>query len=275
MLQGSKEAQRKWWLYNRFKYLDSKYNAGDSLTDVITIRAYAKNDITITPYADIYASIKYGSSLISERASRNIPIVLDCPLDNLNDTEIYIYSASRLTDIGDLSGLKMGYGNFSYATKLQTLKIGDADSQYNNTNLVNLYLGNNTLLKTLDVRNCSGLGTGTQKTVDLSQCSNIENVYFEGTNILGVSLPNGGMLKKLHLPGTITNLVLSNQTNLTELVCSDYSHISTFSVTNPSNAINIRNIMMQLPTNARIRLFNFDWEVQNYSSISSFFEYIS
>lgn len=33
MLQGSKAEQRKWWLYNRFRYLDSKYNAGDALTD--------------------------------------------------------------------------------------------------------------------------------------------------------------------------------------------------------------------------------------------------
>ena len=27
MLQGSKAEQRKWWLYNRFRYIDSKYNA--------------------------------------------------------------------------------------------------------------------------------------------------------------------------------------------------------------------------------------------------------
>lgn len=61
MLQGSKAEQRKWWLYNRFKYIDSKYNAGDSLTDVVTLRAYAKSDIAITPYADVYATVKYGS----------------------------------------------------------------------------------------------------------------------------------------------------------------------------------------------------------------------
>lgn len=54
MLQGSKEEQRKWWLYNRFRYLDSKYNAGDALSDVIQLRGYAKADITVTPYADIY-----------------------------------------------------------------------------------------------------------------------------------------------------------------------------------------------------------------------------
>ena len=55
MLQGSKASQRKWWLYNRFRYMDSKYNAGDALTDVITVRAYAKGNITVTPYALVAA----------------------------------------------------------------------------------------------------------------------------------------------------------------------------------------------------------------------------
>ena len=33
MLLGSKTEQRKWWLYNRFRYIDSKYIAGDAMTD--------------------------------------------------------------------------------------------------------------------------------------------------------------------------------------------------------------------------------------------------
>ena len=116
MLQGSKAEQRKWWLYNRFRYMDSKYNAGDSLSDVITLRGYAKSDITVTPYADIYATIKYGSYLVQTRAARNQAYLLACPLDNVNDTEIYIYSASQLASVGDLSGLMVGYANFAFAT---------------------------------------------------------------------------------------------------------------------------------------------------------------
>lgn len=124
MLQGSKAEQRKWWLFNRYKYLDSKYNAGDSLTDVITLRGYAKANITLTPYADVYATVKYGSYLVQTRAQRNHSYEMVCPLDNVNDTEIYIYSASQLADVGDLSPLKVGYAEFVYATKLQNLKLG-------------------------------------------------------------------------------------------------------------------------------------------------------
>ena len=157
MLQGSKAEQRKWWLYNRFRYMDSKYNAGDSLSDVITVRGYAKADISVTPYADVYASIKYGSYLVQTRAARNHPSTLPCPLDNVNDTEIYIYSASQLADVGDLSGLMVGYADFSRALKLQRLKLGDASPEYSNGNMTELYLGNNELLRTVDVRNCPNL----------------------------------------------------------------------------------------------------------------------
>ena len=83
--------------------------------------------------------------------------MLECPLDNVNDTEIYVYSASQLKAIGDLSGLKVGYAEFSLATRLQSLKLGDSAESYSNPNLTELYLGNNRLLTTLDVRNCPNL----------------------------------------------------------------------------------------------------------------------
>ena len=262
MLQGSKAEQRKWWLYNRYRYLDSKYNAGDALTDVITVRGYAKSDITVKPYADIYATVKYGSYLVQNRAARNREQTLVCPLDNVNDTEIYIYSASQLADVGDLSGLMVGYAEFSMATRLQSLKIGDSSATYSNANLTELYLGNNTLLRTLDVRNCPNLGLGeVQQAVDISGCTNIEEVYFDGTSITGLSLPNGGILKVLHLPGTVTNLTIRNQMAMTEFVMPDYSNISTLRLENNSSVIDPVAIMMDIADNSRVRIIGFDVEM--------------
>lgn len=272
MLQGSKAEQRKWWLYNRFKYIDSKYNAGDSLTDVITLRGYAKSNITITPYADVYATVKYGSYLVQTRAARNTAYTMVCPLDNVNDTEIYIYSASQLADVGDLSGLKVGYAEFVYATKLQRLKLGDSSMYYTNGNLQTLYLGNNKLLKTLDVRNCTGLGTGDQKTVDLSGCTGIEEVYFDGTKITGVSLPNGGVLRTLHLPATITALTIRNQPNLTDFTCPSLSNISTLWLENVGNTVDTRTIIESLGTGARVRIFGFTWNLDDADDISDMFD---
>ena len=248
MLQGSKKEQRRWWLYNRFKYIDSKYNAGDSLTDRVQLRGYNKANITLTPYADIYASIKWGSYLDISRAPRNVAKVMVCPMDRLNDTEIYIYSASQLSSLGDLSGLKVGFADFHNAVKLQELILGSAESGYSNLNLRSVNVGNLKLLRKIDVRNCAGLGTfADQKTVDLSGCTGLEEVYFDGTAILGVELPNGGFLKKLHLPGTITNLTVRNQSGIIEFVCPDLSHISTLNLEGTGNSLNIASIIAALP----------------------------
>lgn len=255
MLQGSKAEQRKWWLYNRYRYLDSKYNAGDALSDVITVRGYAKADITVTPYADIYASVKYGSYLVQQRALRGNSYTLICPLDNVNDTEIYIYSASQLKDVGDLSGLMVGYAEFALATKLQSLKLGDASDTYSNTNLTDLHLGNNVLLRTLDVRNCPNL----VQAVDVSGCTNLEHVYFEGTGITGLLLPVGGILKTLHLPATITNLTIRNQASLTDLSIPSYAGISTLRLENVSTAVDSKAILEAIPANSRVRLIGIDW----------------
>ena len=272
MLLGSKAEQRKWWLYNRFRYMDSKYNAGDSLTDVITLRGYAKSDITITPYADVYATVKYGSYLVQTRAERNKSYVMECPLDNVNDTEIYIYSASQLADVGDLSALRVGYAEFVYATKLQQLILGNPSQYYTNGNLQTLYLGKNKLLKKLDVRNCTGLGTGDQKTVDLSGCTGIEEVYFDGTKITGVTLPNGGVLRVLHLPSTITSLIIRNQNALTDFTCPSLSSISTLWLENVGSTVDTKAILESLGTGARVRLFGFRWELEQASEISDMFD---
>lgn len=268
MLQGSKAEQRKWWLYNRFRYLDSKYNAGDALTDVVTLRGYAKDDITVTPYADIYASIKYGSYLVQQRANRNVAYTLACPLSNVNDTEIYIYSASQLQSIGDLSGLMVGYADFSMATRLQSLKVGDAADSYSNGNLTELYLGNNTLLRTLDVRNCPNL----KQAVDVSGCTNIEHLYFEGTAVTGVQLPNGGILKTLHLPDTVTNLTIRNQTGITDFVIGGYDNISTLRLENVSEVFDLWGILHSIPAGARVRVTGLERSFEDAAEILAFYD---
>jgi len=267
MLQGSKEEQRKWWLYNRFKYIDSKYNAGSALTDYIQVRGYAKSNITITPYATIYPTVKFGSYLVQERGTRGQATTLVCPLDNVNDTEIYIYSASQLASVGDLSGFKVGFADFSMVTKLQNIKLGDSSSSYSNPNLKELYLGNNVLLKTIDVRNCTALGSGDQKSVNISGCSNVEEVYFDNTQVTSVTLPNGGVLRVLHLPDTITNLTIMNQKNITDLQ-ANVANLSTLRIENcPS--VDTETMLNTVAAGTRVRLIGFTWEAADATEIEA------
>lgn len=262
MLQGSKAEQRKWWLYNRFRYLDSKYNAGDTLEDYIMLRSYAVADITVTPYADIYATAKFDSALVQKRALRGNTYTLENPLSGGRDAVISIYSASQLSSIGDLSGLKVGMADFSKAVKLSNLKVGDSTEGYDNPNLTDLTIGNLTLLRTLDVRNCSAL----TQAVDVSGCTNIENVYFDGTATTGVTLPNGGILKVLHLPSTVTNLTLLNQKQLTDFTIPSYANISTLRIEN-TPIIDSLAVVNAIQPNSRVRLIGVDWSFNTPSEV--------
>ena len=267
MNQGSKEQQRKSWLSKRFAYMDSKWNAGDALGQVIQLRGYAKSNITVTPYINLYCSVKYGSYLVQQRGVAGTAYTLTCPIDELNDTEIYIYSAPWIAKVGDLSGLKVGVADFSQAVNIQEIKLGDASSSYENTNMKSLSFGSNKLLRKADVRNCVGLGTKEQKSVDMSGCEILEEAYFEGTSIQGLSLPNGGVLKKLHLPETMTNITILNQKNITEFTCEGYTNVSTLRLENNSNALNVRAILQAIPAATRLRLVGFYWECTDADEI--------
>ena len=268
MLQGSKEGQRNWWMYYRFRYLDSKYNAGDSLKDFITLRGYAKANIKLTPYADVYPSVKFGSYLVQLRGKRGNEYEIVCPLDNLNDTEIYIYDASLLSSVGDLSGLKVGYADFSKATKLLDIKLGDGSESYQNGNMKEFYAGNNTLLQKVDLRNCNQLS----QAVDLSGCTNIEYVYFDGTIVTGIKLPNGGILKVLHLPSTITNLEILNQPMITELVIPSYANIGTLRLENVGSVVDSLTMIKTIAAGSRVRVIGFNWSFNSVSEINTFYD---
>src|SRR5690606_13705020 len=71
--QGSREEHRKWWMYNRIRYMDSKYTAASHLTDYATMRLYtpvewggvAPNpDFTLAASGDGYARVKFGSYIV-------------------------------------------------------------------------------------------------------------------------------------------------------------------------------------------------------------------
>lgn len=259
MLQGSKAEQRKWWLYNRFKYFDSKYLAGEAKSDVLQFRAYAKADVTLTPYADIYATVSYANTagaVVSTRAKRGESYTLPNPLPaSASDQETYIYSASQLKYVGDLSPFKPDTVKAANAIRLQELIVGSGADGYVNPNLRELSLGKNVLLKKLDVRNCINLTNA----IDIRNCTNIEEVYFDNTKITGLQIPVGGILKKLHLPDTLTNLTIRNQKVLEELVIAGTENVQTLWLENiPSSVIDAQAFIMEMAPGSAVRVIGFE-----------------
>ena len=241
-LQGSRDAHRRWWLYNRFKYMDSKFQAGSSLSDYITFRTYTpsvwagvepKADITIGAFSAMYGTIRWGSVTKSERMREGEVKTITAPAGiKFNDTETIIYNASMIKIIGDLSALYVGTVDVSKATNITELIIGSSKTGYQNKNFSVLSLGNNSKLRKLNIQNCPNYTAS----IDVSGCENIEEIYAKGTKATAVNLAEGGVLRVLQLPATITNLTLKNQQKLgLGLTMESWANLSTLVVENCPN----------------------------------------
>ena len=281
-LQGSKASQRQWWLYNRFRYFDSKYNTGDALNDIIFMYAYVKDDIFVKPYADIYATASFDSTLSSVRALRgegDTPEEYRIPnpfkgetVESGKDHIITIYSASQLASIGDIYKLKIG-GNadFHNGVKLNILLIGNySDPTYENPNLENLSIGELKLLTKFDMSGCINYS----KTVDLSGCSNLEEVYAVRTRTTAIALPNGGVLNTLHLPETITTLVVQNQPLLKNFSIGSYANVETLILeyVDFKDTFDIVSIIENLKTEATVTLTGFEYTFETGEEVLAFYD---
>ena len=276
--QGSRKMHRRWWLYNRFKYMDSKYIAGDYKNDFATLRLYTPSewegvepnaDMTITSYAGQYVNVQYGSYTASIRSQKNVPVHIKAPAIQFNDTETIIFGAGQISSLGDISSLYPGSVDVSKMTKLVELIIGSGAEGYRNTNMEVLSVGANNLLRKLDIRNCPNL----KQAIDLALCSNIREIWAEGTGTSAVVLPEGGNLTLLHLPDTITNLTVRNQTELTDagLILDGVRNLSTirWENTNKANVLSIIDRCFALDTMKleRVRLIGVDWTLSTLDPI--------
>jgi hypothetical protein len=272
MLQGSKEEQRKWWLTNRFRYIDSKYLTGDAVNSVISMRVFNSGTLTIKAAIDLYLAVRFGGGTtpIMQRRDANTSASFTYTAQTgVTEMETWIYSADLITDVGDLS---VFYGNefdFSRATRLQRLKIGDSASNYSNANLKALDVRNSTLLEYIDVRNCPNLAI----TVNLEGSPRLKEAYFDGTAITGCDLADGASVTKLHLPGTITTLTLINLNKLTEFVCPSFAHVSRLMLSNmDATVVNPVTILNAIPANSQVNIQGLYLELQDATAIDSFLD---
>lgn len=257
----------------------------------------ANPNISVTTFSDMYAGLRYkaGSRLQQQRVSAGSSCSfspLD-PNDTFNDTETMIYGASEISSLGDLSSLYCSVINLAgqdtsnasasqghvKENKLTELILGNANPNYYNDNFREVYVGTCRLLKTIDLRNCYGLGiagTSPQKTLDLSGCPNIENIYTEGTNLNYVNLPESGYIKKLHLPASVNTIVIKNQKYISDFLVESYDNIKTLFIEN-CPTINSDDILSACRQDngkysvERVHLTGIDWSFQDAEFIKNLF----
>lgn len=234
MMNGRKKYQRRQWERDQHAYMGTKFIHTDVKSDQIMFRcntpkeAVVKPDYTlrIVPYSDMYISVLYGNSAnpTQVRAKAGQEYEITTNLTNMDDTAVLIYCASRIQALNNLSACYIHDNDFSKASKLKTLIIGNDTEGYQNSFLTNLNMGNNVLLEELDVQNCPNL-TGS---INLSACENLLKLNASGTIISSVSFATHGKITHAYLPATINTLTFKDLQNLTDLVIPSYENLETF-----------------------------------------------
>ena len=274
MMHGNKRHQRRQFQRYQEKYMASKYGGSAATSDDLTIRGYTptnwagvKPDGTfhIVPYADTYVSVLYGSNPVKVRGKRGQTYEVKCPIAAMNDTEVYVYNASLMRSIGDISGFYPGYVDFSHGVKLTDLQIGSDVEGYKNTNMTDFAVGNNTLLEHLNLQNVPNL----KKSIDLTGCTNLTLFKAGGSGITGVAFANGGKIETAELPA-INSLTAKNLNHLTNLTISDYANITILVIENCAT-IDVKDMLAKCVNLNRVRLTGLDWELNDTALLESLY----
>ena len=267
MMNGRKRYQRRQFERDQEAYIGTKYVGTAVKADQIMFRCNTPQTgvvvspdytLRIVPYSDMYLTVLYGNSPSPRqiRAKAGQEYEITTTLTQMDDTAILIYCASRIQALNDLSACYIHDNDFSKASKLKTLIIGNTTEGYQNTFLTTLNMGNNTILETLDIRNCPNL-TGS---INLSACSNLENFYAEGTSISSATFARNGKVKLAHFPASVSTLSFLNLNYLTDLVIGGYTNLETF-VCEYSNIDTEDILQRSINTLQTIRILGIDWQL--------------
>lgn len=272
MLQGSKKEQRKWWLYNRLRYLDSKYDTGNASANIINIRFFNGGVLKLKTAIPMYAAVSFGGGTTPEikRTEANTEVSFTyTPGTGVTEMETWIHSGNLITDVGDLSVFYPNECDFSKASLLRRLKIGDATAGYSNANLTTINVRNSPLLESIDCRNCPRLNI----TVNLENSPRLAEAYFDGTTITGLDLADGCAIETLHLPATVTALTLLNLTKLQEFYIPSYANVARLMMSNIDyEVVNPVTVLESIHSNAQVNIQGLYLELDDAEAIGEFFD---
>lgn len=273
MMNGRKKYQRRQFERDMYAYMGTKYLSSSIMADKIEFRCNTpidavvtpNYDLTIVPYSDMYLSVKFGNTnAVQIRAKAGNSYNVKCPIDGtMDDTMFVIYCASRIQALNDISACYIHDNDFSSASKLQTLIIGNTTVGYENLFLTTLNLGSSPLLEMLDIRNCPNL-TGS---LNLSSCINLNTLRAEGTALTAVTFANYGKIATAHLPDTINTLSMRNLHYLNDLQVS-YDNLESLTVEN-SDIDEYSIVLDAVDTLQYLRLVGIDWTLSDTTLLNS------
>jgi hypothetical protein len=208
--QGSRESHRNYILENRFNLLDSKYKAGDYLTDAFGYYSDANisvNKLKIVSSIPYYFAWNTSNTPIMEHQQankdNNYTITLNVK-GNTTNNPANVLGASRIKELyfDKAAGWNV---DSSKLVKLPALEKLDCS---NSKATGDLYLIGCDKLMHINVSN-----TALSSINGIEDSRKIEYINTENTNITKVKIADGCNIKTFKL-GTVSSLILSNLTDL-------------------------------------------------------------
>lgn len=140
-------------------------------------------------------------------------------LQNFNLNSLPLLKFVYLTNLQQITSL-----NFNGSTLLNTLEISSCDA------ISNLTINSNTL------KNLRLTYGGNYGQLDLTNCSILNDVYIEYTNIVGLNVSNLASLNKLDVRtnSLLSGINISGSNNLTQLSITGNGNLSTMDIANKS-----------------------------------------
>lgn len=212
------ETERE-WVAKRIAYMFSKYQIGafeagqaDGMNSLEFTPAEAFT-MNVAPAIDLYPRVSYGGSQTENSQRTKAGDTCPLPLSASGTTGNYIKGMDWLSDLGDLTDLKLSPRSaadaaISFSVKgkrLRRLKVGDENKTAEEIKFNAATLGvESEALELLDARNVSTI----EGSVSLAKCPRISEAYLRGTNLKSVIPPTGGRLTTLQMPETLQDLIL-------------------------------------------------------------------
>lgn len=247
MMQGRKKYQRRQWIRDQSFYFNSKYKIGEidvNKTEFNIVSPAGDHSLLavppdyhlyLTPYQDMYLNVVVGngSPIPQIRAKANTEYTIkldDYTAGNFAETRVYISGFKMISKLGGLASMYPYAFTLNGLDHLKELDVGTDVAGYSNGNFTELPLTDKVqlpLLEKLNIKNCSSLSTS----IGLKTANNLRVVEAAGSNIGGISLPDYTQIRTLHLPVTVTDLILHHARFLRD-----------FSITDVTGAENYNNL---------------------------------
>lgn len=275
---GDKKQQRRWWLYNSFRYWDSKYSSGEAVRNQFTLAFWGSGGdiVGVKPYMQSYIGVRWGNTSNNVQTYRCLNYEKGVTVKNgtaTSDNKNYyvsFLSADLITDTGDLSALgSVKVSDFSPLTRVRKIQIGRDEEGYENNDQYTLDFSHNTFLEVLDISNLKRLGyneaSGTTGDFVLSLRNNtlLKYIHAKGSSLTGVELPDSDKLLGMWLGSNIKYLNLQDKPNLDTLYMESGEYIQTLYYKNCPK-INIQSIVEDVLSYNNIALRNCSLEGINF-----------